>query len=120
MSAAQAAGTHCALSESCVGTTTQRGSCDLRVLALWLGSALCLGSERCAEFIYSELITGKPEVIGGPSDPVNAPAVTDNRWVAGEKPTYYSEASPFVSRVGGGALTRWPPSAAQTARTHFG
>jgi hypothetical protein len=23
------------------------------------------------------------------------------------------------SRVGGGALTRWPPSAAQTARTHF-
>ena len=24
-----------------------------------------------------------------------------------------------ISRVGGGALTRWPPSAAQTARTHF-
>jgi len=24
-----------------------------------------------------------------------------------------------VSRVGGGALLRWPPSAAQTARTHF-
>jgi hypothetical protein len=24
------------------------------------------------------------------------------------------------SQVGGGALTRWPPSAAQTARTHFG
>jgi len=23
------------------------------------------------------------------------------------------------SRVGGGALARWPPSASQTARTHF-
>ena len=29
VSVAQAAGTRCALSESCVGTTTQRGSCDL-------------------------------------------------------------------------------------------
>jgi hypothetical protein len=37
MSAGQAAGTHCALSESCVGTTTQRLSCNLGVFALWLG-----------------------------------------------------------------------------------
>jgi hypothetical protein len=29
--------------------------------------------------------------------------------------------TPFLAtQVGGGALTRWPPSAAQTARTHFG
>jgi hypothetical protein len=38
MSAEQAAGTHCVLSESCVGTTTHRVSCDLGVLALSLGS----------------------------------------------------------------------------------
>jgi hypothetical protein len=63
MLAAQAAGTHCALSESCVGTTTQRGSCDLGVLALWLGSALCRGSEKMRRIYYSERITGKPEVI---------------------------------------------------------
>ena len=41
MSAAQAAGTHCALSEFCVGTTTQRSSCDLVLLALWLESKSC-------------------------------------------------------------------------------
>jgi hypothetical protein len=34
MSAAQAAGTPCALFESCVGTTTQRGSFGLGMLAL--------------------------------------------------------------------------------------
>src|SRR2546421_10305160 len=44
MSAAQAAGTHCALSGSCVGTTTHRGSCDSGMLALWFGS------ESCREF----------------------------------------------------------------------
>ena len=37
MSAGQAAGTHCALSESYVGTTTQRGSCDFGVLRYGLG-----------------------------------------------------------------------------------
>jgi hypothetical protein len=31
--AAQAAGTNCTLSESCVGTTTQRCSCDVGLLA---------------------------------------------------------------------------------------
>jgi hypothetical protein len=31
-------GTHCAHSESCVGITTQRVSCGLGALALWLGS----------------------------------------------------------------------------------
>src|SRR6266568_2453042 len=30
----------CAPSESCVGTTTERGSCDLGLLALWLGSEI--------------------------------------------------------------------------------
>jgi hypothetical protein len=43
LSAAQAAGTHCALSASGVGTTTQGVSCELGMLALWLGS------ERCGE-----------------------------------------------------------------------
>jgi hypothetical protein len=37
MSAGQAAGTHCAVSESCVGITPQRGSCDLGTLEIWLG-----------------------------------------------------------------------------------
>src|SRR5260370_30064818 len=46
MSAGQAAGTHCALSEFCVGTTTQRGSCDLGPLALWLGSESCRGESK--------------------------------------------------------------------------
>jgi hypothetical protein len=41
MSAAQAAGTHCALSASFVGTTAQRVSFELGVLALWLGSECC-------------------------------------------------------------------------------
>src|SRR5256885_13494375 len=44
MSAVQAAGIHCALSESCVGTTTHRRSCDSGMLALWLES------ESCREF----------------------------------------------------------------------
>ena len=35
------AGTHCALSESRVRTATQRVSCELGVLALWLGSESC-------------------------------------------------------------------------------
>ena len=44
MSVGQAAGTHCVLSESCVGTTTQPGSCGLGMVALWFGS------ESCREF----------------------------------------------------------------------
>jgi hypothetical protein len=38
MSPGQAVGTHCALSDFCVGTTTQGNSCDLALLALWPGS----------------------------------------------------------------------------------
>ena len=34
LSPAPAAGTHCALAECCVGTTTERGSCDLGALAI--------------------------------------------------------------------------------------
>jgi hypothetical protein len=52
MSAAQAAGTNCALSESCVGTTTQRGSCDLGVLALWLGQPFALGQKDALNLLF--------------------------------------------------------------------
>jgi hypothetical protein len=55
MSAEQAAGTHCALSEFCVGTTTQPGSCDLGLLALWLGL------RELPRICHSERLTGKPE-----------------------------------------------------------
>ena len=53
MSAGQAAGTHCALSESCVGTTTQRVSCDLGVLALWLGSEIAVNLPFGADYAQS-------------------------------------------------------------------
>ena len=61
MSVGQAAGTHCARSESCVGTTTQRGSCHLGMLALWFGS------ESCREFpplaFYLDLLVGTREKV---------------------------------------------------------
>jgi hypothetical protein len=66
VSAGQAAGTHCVLSEFWVGTTTQRGGCDLGLLALWLRS------ESCREFAirsgsrYAEVI---PEDSIAPSLP---------------------------------------------------
>src|SRR5213080_3366036 len=74
VSAGQAAGTHCALSESCVGTTTQRVSCDLSVGALWLGSESCpnlsfgsdnalSGSQRQASF-NSEFPTTRQQWTG--------------------------------------------------------
>ena len=37
MLAGQSAGTHCTLSEFCVGTTTQLGRCDFGLLAIGLG-----------------------------------------------------------------------------------
>ena len=46
MLAGQAAGTRCGLSASCVGTTTQRVSCDLGVVAPRLHS--------CVSFVESE------------------------------------------------------------------
>lgn len=57
MLAVQAAGTHCALSESCVGTATRGGSCDLGPLSLWLGF-----TKFCREFATRSEIAGKLEV----------------------------------------------------------
>src|SRR5215471_4419715 len=55
--ARQAAGIHYALCECCVGTTTQFGSCDL-------GHARAMNwSQKPAENLPSERITGDPEVI---------------------------------------------------------
>jgi len=57
VSAGQAAGTHCALSEFCVGTTTQRGSCDLGCSRYGLG-------RKVAANCHSERVTRKQEVYG--------------------------------------------------------
>jgi len=55
VSAGRAAGTHCALSEFCVGTTIQGGSCDWAARAMaWVGKSLriCHSDRIPTEVIY--------------------------------------------------------------------
>jgi hypothetical protein len=71
MSAAQAAGTLCALSESCVGTTTQRGSCDLGVpLHCWLNRNCSELNGRTEDMPAKKtvILTGAQQVIGAGLD----------------------------------------------------
>jgi hypothetical protein len=49
----------------------------------------------------------------------NRPLLLYGRLLDDSRPSHGLTATNPDSRVGGGALARWPPSAAQTARTHF-
>src|SRR5256886_14920033 len=77
MSAVQAAGIHCALSESCVGTTTHRGSCDSGMLALWFGSESCREFPPGLDFLTRCRHIGTNQSLGS-SSACPAPLVSDS------------------------------------------